>query len=153
MSTDADIARPHIVVGVDGSSESVRATAWAAEQARATGGHRGRGGIPVVGRSGIHYGRDPARQRRHVHGLGRQGLGTSWLGPCAQALKKGQLSRQAVPAMRQLRVQGSRRGRVHIKYAPCRYQRVAAGPYAIGRVFIIFPDWVFPKGHHNNEYC
>ena len=38
MSTDADIARPHIVVGVDGSSESVRATAWAAEQARATGG-------------------------------------------------------------------------------------------------------------------
>jgi nucleotide-binding universal stress UspA family protein len=38
MSTDADVARPHIVVGVDGSSESVRATAWAAEQARATGG-------------------------------------------------------------------------------------------------------------------
>jgi len=38
MSTDTDIARPHIVVGVDGSSESVRATAWAAEQARATGG-------------------------------------------------------------------------------------------------------------------
>ncbi len=38
MSTDADIARPHIVVGVDGSSESVKATAWAAEQARATGG-------------------------------------------------------------------------------------------------------------------
>jgi nucleotide-binding universal stress UspA family protein len=38
MSVDADIARPLIVVGVDGSDESVRATAWAAEQARATGG-------------------------------------------------------------------------------------------------------------------
>jgi nucleotide-binding universal stress UspA family protein len=38
MSTDADIARPLILVGVDGSPESVKATAWAAEQARATGG-------------------------------------------------------------------------------------------------------------------
>ena len=38
MSTDAAIARPHIVVGVDGSSESVKATAWAAQEARATGG-------------------------------------------------------------------------------------------------------------------
>jgi nucleotide-binding universal stress UspA family protein len=38
MSTDADVARPLIVVGVDGSDESVKATAWAAEQARATGG-------------------------------------------------------------------------------------------------------------------
>jgi nucleotide-binding universal stress UspA family protein len=38
MSIDSDIARPLIVVGVDGSNESVKATAWAAEQARATGG-------------------------------------------------------------------------------------------------------------------
>jgi nucleotide-binding universal stress UspA family protein len=38
MSTDSDITRPLIVVGVDGSDESVKATAWAAEQARATGG-------------------------------------------------------------------------------------------------------------------
>jgi nucleotide-binding universal stress UspA family protein len=38
MSTDADVVRPLIVVGVDGSDESVKATAWAAEQARATGG-------------------------------------------------------------------------------------------------------------------
>jgi nucleotide-binding universal stress UspA family protein len=38
MSTDTDIARPLIVVGVDGSDESVKATAWAAEQARVTGG-------------------------------------------------------------------------------------------------------------------
>jgi nucleotide-binding universal stress UspA family protein len=38
MSIDSDIARPLIVVGVDGSDESVKATAWAAEQARATGG-------------------------------------------------------------------------------------------------------------------
>lgn len=38
MSTDADIARPLIVVGVDGSPESVKATAWGVEQARATGG-------------------------------------------------------------------------------------------------------------------
>lgn len=38
MSTDSDIARPLIVVGVDGSDESVKAVAWAAEQARATGG-------------------------------------------------------------------------------------------------------------------
>jgi nucleotide-binding universal stress UspA family protein len=38
MSTDADIARPLILVGVDGSPESVKATAWAAAQARATGG-------------------------------------------------------------------------------------------------------------------
>lgn len=38
MSADAGIARPLIVVGVDGSPESVKATAWAAEQARATGG-------------------------------------------------------------------------------------------------------------------
>jgi nucleotide-binding universal stress UspA family protein len=38
MSVDADIARPLIVVGVDGSDASVKATAWAAEQARATGG-------------------------------------------------------------------------------------------------------------------
>jgi len=38
MSTDAEVARPHILVGVDGSIESVKATAWAAEQARATGG-------------------------------------------------------------------------------------------------------------------
>jgi nucleotide-binding universal stress UspA family protein len=38
MSTDADVARPLIVVGVDGSPESVKAIAWGAEQARATGG-------------------------------------------------------------------------------------------------------------------
>jgi nucleotide-binding universal stress UspA family protein len=38
MSTDADVVRPLIVVGVDGSPESVKATAWAANQARATGG-------------------------------------------------------------------------------------------------------------------
>ncbi|HWF42787.1 MAG TPA: universal stress protein [Acidothermaceae bacterium] len=38
MSVDAEVARPLIVVGVDGSDESVKATAWAAEQARATGG-------------------------------------------------------------------------------------------------------------------
>ena len=38
MSVDSDTARPLIVVGVDGSDESVKATAWAAEQARATGG-------------------------------------------------------------------------------------------------------------------
>lgn len=38
MSTDAAVARPLIVVGVDGSPESVKATAWGAEQARATGG-------------------------------------------------------------------------------------------------------------------
>ncbi|HEY3924445.1 MAG TPA: universal stress protein [Acidothermaceae bacterium] len=38
MSHDAEVARPLIVVGVDGSDESVKATAWAAEQARATGG-------------------------------------------------------------------------------------------------------------------
>ncbi len=38
MSIDSDIARPLIVVGVDGSDESVKATAWAAEQARVTGG-------------------------------------------------------------------------------------------------------------------
>ena len=38
MSIDADVARPLIVAGVDGSDESVRAVAWAAEQARATGG-------------------------------------------------------------------------------------------------------------------
>jgi nucleotide-binding universal stress UspA family protein len=38
MSTDADVARPLIVVGVDGSPESVKATSWAVEQARATGG-------------------------------------------------------------------------------------------------------------------
>lgn len=38
MSVDSEIARPLIVVGVDGSDESVKATAWAAEQARATGG-------------------------------------------------------------------------------------------------------------------
>jgi len=38
MSIDSEITRPLIVVGVDGSDESVRATAWAAEQARATGG-------------------------------------------------------------------------------------------------------------------
>jgi nucleotide-binding universal stress UspA family protein len=38
MSIDSDIARPLIVVGVDGSDESVKAVAWAAEQARATGG-------------------------------------------------------------------------------------------------------------------
>jgi nucleotide-binding universal stress UspA family protein len=38
MSTDAEVTRPLIVVGVDGSPESAKATAWAAEQARATGG-------------------------------------------------------------------------------------------------------------------
>jgi nucleotide-binding universal stress UspA family protein len=38
MTVDSDIARPLIVVGVDGSDESIKATAWAAEQARATGG-------------------------------------------------------------------------------------------------------------------
>ncbi|HEY5456386.1 MAG TPA: universal stress protein [Acidothermaceae bacterium] len=38
MSVDSEVARPLIVVGVDGSDESVKATAWAAEQARATGG-------------------------------------------------------------------------------------------------------------------
>jgi nucleotide-binding universal stress UspA family protein len=38
MSTDAVVARPLIVVGVDGSPESVKAIAWGAEQARATGG-------------------------------------------------------------------------------------------------------------------
>jgi nucleotide-binding universal stress UspA family protein len=38
MSTDAQVARPLIVVGVDGSPESVKAIAWGAEQARATGG-------------------------------------------------------------------------------------------------------------------
>jgi nucleotide-binding universal stress UspA family protein len=38
MSIDSQVARPLIVVGVDGSDESVKATAWAAEQARATGG-------------------------------------------------------------------------------------------------------------------
>jgi nucleotide-binding universal stress UspA family protein len=38
MSTDAVVARPLVVVGVDGSPESVKAIAWAAEQARATGG-------------------------------------------------------------------------------------------------------------------
>jgi len=38
MSIDSEVARPLIVVGVDGSDESVKATAWAAEQARATGG-------------------------------------------------------------------------------------------------------------------
>ncbi len=38
MSIDSDIVRPLIVVGVDGSDESVKATAWAAEQARVTGG-------------------------------------------------------------------------------------------------------------------
>ena len=38
MSVDSEVARPLIVVGVDGSDESVKATAWAAEQARVTGG-------------------------------------------------------------------------------------------------------------------
>jgi nucleotide-binding universal stress UspA family protein len=38
MTIDSEVARPLIVVGVDGSDESVKATAWAAEQARATGG-------------------------------------------------------------------------------------------------------------------
>jgi nucleotide-binding universal stress UspA family protein len=38
MSTDAVVARPLVVAGVDGSPESVKAIAWAAEQARATGG-------------------------------------------------------------------------------------------------------------------
>jgi nucleotide-binding universal stress UspA family protein len=38
MSTGAEVARPLIVVGIDGSTESLKATAWAAEQARATGG-------------------------------------------------------------------------------------------------------------------
>jgi len=38
MSTDLDAVRPLIVVGIDGSPESLKATAWAAEQARATGG-------------------------------------------------------------------------------------------------------------------
>lgn len=38
MSTDADVARPLTVVGVDGSPESLKATAWAAEHAKSTGG-------------------------------------------------------------------------------------------------------------------
>ncbi|HEY0869566.1 MAG TPA: universal stress protein [Acidothermaceae bacterium] len=38
MSTDTEVTRPLIVVGVDGSAESAKATAWAVEQARATGG-------------------------------------------------------------------------------------------------------------------
>jgi nucleotide-binding universal stress UspA family protein len=38
VSVDSEVVRPLIVVGVDGSDESVKATAWAAEQARATGG-------------------------------------------------------------------------------------------------------------------
>jgi nucleotide-binding universal stress UspA family protein len=38
MSTDTEVTRPLIVVGVDGSAESAKATAWAAEQARVTGG-------------------------------------------------------------------------------------------------------------------
>jgi nucleotide-binding universal stress UspA family protein len=38
VSTDTEVIRPLIVVGVDGSPESAKATAWAAEQARATGG-------------------------------------------------------------------------------------------------------------------
>jgi nucleotide-binding universal stress UspA family protein len=38
MSVDSEIARPLIVVGVDGSDESIKATSWAAEQARVTGG-------------------------------------------------------------------------------------------------------------------
>ena len=38
MSTHAEVARPLTVVGIDGSPESLKATAWAAEHARATGG-------------------------------------------------------------------------------------------------------------------
>jgi nucleotide-binding universal stress UspA family protein len=38
MSTDAEVVRPLIVVGIDGSAASLKATAWAAEQARVTGG-------------------------------------------------------------------------------------------------------------------
>jgi|SRR5450755_817393 nucleotide-binding universal stress UspA family protein len=38
MSTDTEVTRPLIIVGVDGSPESAKATVWAAEQARATGG-------------------------------------------------------------------------------------------------------------------
>jgi nucleotide-binding universal stress UspA family protein len=38
VSVDSEVARPLIVVGVDGSDESVKATKWAADQARATGG-------------------------------------------------------------------------------------------------------------------
>jgi nucleotide-binding universal stress UspA family protein len=38
MSTDTEVIRPLIVVGVDGSPESAKATTWAAGQARATGG-------------------------------------------------------------------------------------------------------------------
>lgn len=38
MSAQTEIARPLIVVGVDGSDASVKATAWAANEARVTGG-------------------------------------------------------------------------------------------------------------------
>jgi nucleotide-binding universal stress UspA family protein len=38
MTAAAEVARPLVVVGIDGSVESLKATAWAAEQARATGG-------------------------------------------------------------------------------------------------------------------
>jgi nucleotide-binding universal stress UspA family protein len=38
MSTDTEVVRPLIVVGIDGSPESLKATDWAVGQARATGG-------------------------------------------------------------------------------------------------------------------
>jgi 3-oxoacyl-[acyl-carrier protein] reductase len=65
----------------------------------------------------LHHRRDPARQRRNVHGLG---AGT--VAGVALALNSGRLSRYArAPAsVNQLCGHGSRRRRVHIKYAPCR---------------------------------
>ena len=94
-----------------------------AGQTGAAGGHRGRGGVPRSAEAAYITG-----ETLHVNG----GMYMAVRGPFDALKSQRVLSRQPERAGRQLHVQGSRRRRVHIKYAPCRHQRLAAGAFLSG---------------------